>query len=107
MGVRAERGAEGALLAHGVDEVARPAPQGLPGLVRGEQVGQILGRALKDFADRDEVVIATKLRHPMRPGPNGRGLSRKAIMVEVEHSLRRLGTEYIDLYQIQRMPARR
>jgi len=63
---------------------------------------EILGRALADFADRDEVVIATKLRHPMRPGPNGRGLSRKAIMTEVDHSLRRLGTDYIDLYQIHR-----
>ena len=63
---------------------------------------EILGRALNDFADRDEVVIATKLRHPMRPGPNGRGLSRKAIMIEVDHSLRRLGTDYIDLYQIHR-----
>lgn len=55
---------------------------------------EILGRALRDFADRDEVVIATKLRHPMRSGPNGKGLSRKAIMIEVEHSLRRLGTDY-------------
>src|SRR3954454_12648638 len=63
---------------------------------------EILGRALKDFADRDAVVIATKLRHPMRPGPNGSGLSRKAIMAEVEHSLRRPGTDYIDLYQIHR-----
>ena len=63
---------------------------------------EILGRALRDFADRDDVVIATKLRHPMRPGPNGRGLSRKAIMTEVEHSLRRLGTDYIDLYQVHR-----
>ncbi|ACU75527.1 aldo/keto reductase [Catenulispora acidiphila DSM 44928] len=63
---------------------------------------EILGRALKDFADRDEVVIATKLRHPMRTGPNGRGLSRKAVMTEVDHSLRRLGTDYIDLYQIHR-----
>ncbi|MGQ5637769.1 MULTISPECIES: aldo/keto reductase [unclassified Streptomyces] len=63
---------------------------------------EILGRALKDFADRDEVVIATKLRHPMRPGPNGRGLSRKAVMTEIDHSLRRLGTDYIDLYQIHR-----
>ncbi|WP_305788270.1 aldo/keto reductase [Symbioplanes lichenis] len=63
---------------------------------------EILGRALRDFADRDSVVIATKLRHPMRPGPNGSGLSRKAIMTEVEHSLRRLGTDYIDLYQIHR-----
>ncbi len=63
---------------------------------------EILGRALEDFADRDEVVIATKLRHPMRPGPNGMGLSRKAIMTEVEHSLTRLGTDHIDLYQIHR-----
>src|SRR5690242_16375270 len=63
---------------------------------------EILGRALADYADRDEVVIATKLRHPMRPGPNGKGLSRKAIMNEVDHSLRRLGTDYIDLYQIHR-----
>src|SRR5580700_9941686 len=63
---------------------------------------EILGRALRDFADRDDVVIATKLRHQMRPGPNGRGLSRKAVMTEVDHSLRRLGTDYIDLYQIHR-----
>jgi len=63
---------------------------------------EILGRALRDFADRDDVVIATKLRHPMRPGPNGRGLSRKAILTEVDHSLQRLGTDYIDLYQIHR-----
>jgi aryl-alcohol dehydrogenase-like predicted oxidoreductase len=63
---------------------------------------EILGRALTDFANRDNVVIATKLRHPMRPGPNGNGLSRKAIMAEVDHSLRRLGTDYIDLYQIHR-----
>jgi len=63
---------------------------------------EILGRALRDLANRDEVVIATKLRHPMRPGPNGRGLSRKAIMTEIEHSLRRLGTDYVDLYQTHR-----
>ncbi len=63
---------------------------------------EILGRALAEFADRDDIVIATKLRHPMRPGPNGKGLSRKAVMAEVEHSLRRLGTDYIDLYQIHR-----
>jgi 1-deoxyxylulose-5-phosphate synthase len=63
---------------------------------------EILGRALRDFANRDEVVIATKLRHPMRPGPNGRGLSRKAVMTEVDHSLRRLGTDHIDLYQVHR-----
>jgi aryl-alcohol dehydrogenase-like predicted oxidoreductase len=63
---------------------------------------EILGRALRDFADRDDVVIATKLRHPMRPGPNGKGLSRKAVMTEVDHSLRRLGIDYIDLYQVHR-----
>ncbi|MDR1430815.1 MAG: aldo/keto reductase [Propionibacteriaceae bacterium] len=63
---------------------------------------EILGRALKDYADRDEIVIATKLRHQMRSGPNGKGLSRKAIMAEVEHSLARLGTDYIDLYQVHR-----
>jgi 1-deoxyxylulose-5-phosphate synthase len=63
---------------------------------------EILGRALRDFADRDEVVIATKLRLPMRSGPNGQGLSRKAIMTEIDHSLRRLGTDYVDLYQIHR-----
>jgi 1-deoxyxylulose-5-phosphate synthase len=63
---------------------------------------EILGRMLKDYANRDDIVIATKLRHPMRSGPNGKGLSRKAIMSEVEHSLERLGTDYIDLYQIHR-----
>jgi aryl-alcohol dehydrogenase-like predicted oxidoreductase len=63
---------------------------------------EILGRALRDFSDRDDTVIATKLRHPMRPGPNGKGLSRKAIMSEIDHSLRRLGTDYVDLYQIHR-----
>jgi 1-deoxyxylulose-5-phosphate synthase len=64
---------------------------------------EIVGRALRDFADRDSTVIATKLRHPMRPGPNGSGLSRKAIFTEIDHSLRRLGTEYVDIYQIHRM----
>jgi len=63
---------------------------------------EILGRALRDFVDRDEVVIATKLRNPMRSGPNGKGLSRKAVMTEIDHSLRRLGTDYIDLYQVHR-----
>jgi 1-deoxyxylulose-5-phosphate synthase len=64
---------------------------------------EIVGRALKDFARRDEVVIATKVRHPMHAGPNGAGLSRKAIFAEIDHSLRRLGTDYVDLYQIHRM----
>src|ERR1700758_3843690 len=63
---------------------------------------EILGRALRDFAQRDDVVIATKLRHPARSGPNGKGLSRKAIMTEIDHSLRRLGTDYVDLYQVHR-----
>jgi aryl-alcohol dehydrogenase-like predicted oxidoreductase len=63
---------------------------------------EILGRAIKDFARRDEVVIATKVYGRMRPGPNGGGLSRKAIMAEIDASLRRLGTDYVDLYQIHR-----
>jgi len=63
---------------------------------------EILGRALRDFASRDEVVIATKVHGRMRPGPNGAGLSRKAIMAEIDHSLKRLRTDYVDLYQIHR-----
>ncbi|MDI1466133.1 aldo/keto reductase [Catellatospora sp. KI3] len=63
---------------------------------------EIVGRALRDFARRDEVVIATKVHGVMRPGPNGSGLSRKAIMTEIDNSLRRLGTDYVDLYQIHR-----
>jgi aryl-alcohol dehydrogenase-like predicted oxidoreductase len=63
---------------------------------------EILGRAIKDFARRDEIVIATKVYGRMRPGPNGAGLSRKAIMAEIGASLRRLGTDYVDLYQIHR-----
>lgn len=64
---------------------------------------EILGRALRDFATRDEVVIATKVYNVMREhDPNGRGLSRKAIMAEIDASLRRLGTDYVDLYQIHR-----
>ena len=63
---------------------------------------EIVGRALRDFADRDEVVIATKVFMPMRDTRNAVGLSRKAIRSEVDHSLRRLGTDYIDLYQIHR-----
>ncbi|MFF1574584.1 aldo/keto reductase [Leifsonia sp. NPDC058292] len=63
---------------------------------------EIVGRALADFASRDEVVIATKVHGRMRPGPNGAGLSRAAILTEIDHSLRRLGTDYVDLYQIHR-----
>jgi aryl-alcohol dehydrogenase-like predicted oxidoreductase len=63
---------------------------------------EITGRALRDFADREEIVLATKVHGVMRPGPNGRGLSRKAILTEVDHSLRRLGVDYVDLYQIHR-----
>lgn len=63
---------------------------------------EIIGRALKDMAKRDEVVIATKIHGTMREGPNGGGLSRKAIMSEIDHSLQRLETDYVDLYQIHR-----
>ena len=67
---------------------------------------QILGRAIKDFTNRDGVVIATKLGAPTRNGPNAIGLSRKAILTEIDHSLRRLGTEYVDLYQVHRRDQR-
>ncbi len=63
---------------------------------------EIVGRALRDFARRDEVVIATKVFYPWREGPNGGGLSRKAIMTAIDASLQRLGTDYVDLYQIHR-----
>lgn len=63
---------------------------------------EIVGRALGEFARREDVVLATKVHGRMHPGPNGRGLSRKAIMAEVDASLRRLGTDYVDLYQIHR-----
>jgi aryl-alcohol dehydrogenase-like predicted oxidoreductase len=63
---------------------------------------EFLGRALRDFARREEVVIATKVFYPMREGPNARGLSRKSIMTEIDASLQRLGTDYVDLYQIHR-----
>jgi 1-deoxyxylulose-5-phosphate synthase len=63
---------------------------------------EIVGRALKDFIRRDEAVIATKVYFPMHKGPNGGGLSRKAIFAEIDASLRRLGTDYVDLYQIHR-----
>ncbi len=63
---------------------------------------EVTGRALKDFAKRDEVVVATKVFNPMGPGPNARGLSRKHIMDAIDASLKRLGMEYVDLYQIHR-----
>ena len=63
---------------------------------------EFVGRALKDFARREEIVLATKVHGRMRPGPNGAGLSRQAILAEIDNSLRRLGTDYVDLYQIHR-----
>ena len=63
---------------------------------------EILGRALKSLTSRDEVVIATKVWARMRPGPNGQGLSRRAIFTEIDNSLRRLCVDYVDLYQIHR-----
>jgi aryl-alcohol dehydrogenase-like predicted oxidoreductase len=63
---------------------------------------EIVGRAIRDFTRREEVIIATKVFYPMREGANARGLSRKSIMTEIDASLRRLGTEYVDLYQIHR-----
>src|SRR3984885_11067042 len=63
---------------------------------------EIVGQALKDYTRRDEVVIATKVFFPMFKGPNGGGLSRKAIFTAIDASLRRLGTDYVDLYQIHR-----
>jgi aryl-alcohol dehydrogenase-like predicted oxidoreductase len=63
----------------------------------------VTGRALKEFAaGREEVVIATKLFNPVGPSPNQRGLSRKWVMTAIDNSLRRLGTDYVDLYQIHR-----
>jgi aryl-alcohol dehydrogenase-like predicted oxidoreductase len=63
---------------------------------------EITGRAIRDFADREDVVLATKVHGRMRPGPNGAGLSRKAVLAELDASLTRLGTDYVDLYQIHR-----
>ena len=63
---------------------------------------EIVGRALKEFANRDEIVLATKVHGTMRRGANGGGLSRKHIMSEIDASLKRLGTDYVDLYQIHR-----
>src|SRR3954467_3777699 len=64
---------------------------------------KILGRALKDYAKRDDIVLATKVQMDIRSGrPNGGGLSRKEILSEIDHSLRRLGTDYVDLYRLHR-----
>ena len=63
---------------------------------------EYLGRALKDFAKREEVIIATKVHGKMREGSNGSGLSRKAILSEIDNSLKRLGMDYVDLYIIHR-----
>lgn len=63
---------------------------------------EFLGRALREYVPRDEVVVATKVFFPLRKEPNSGGLSRKAIMREIDASLRRLGTDYVDLYQIHR-----
>jgi aryl-alcohol dehydrogenase (NADP+) len=63
---------------------------------------EVTGRALRDFAKRDEVIIATKVFNAMSDDPNAQGLSRKHIMDSIDASLRRLGTEYVDLYQIHR-----
>jgi aryl-alcohol dehydrogenase-like predicted oxidoreductase len=67
---------------------------------------EVLGRALKDFAKRDDVVIATKVFGKMGEGPNDVGLSRKHIMSQIDASLKRLGTDYVDLYQIHRWDPR-
>jgi aryl-alcohol dehydrogenase (NADP+) len=63
---------------------------------------EVTGRALKELAPREELVIATKVYNPMRQDPNGRGLSRKHILEQIDASLKRLGTDYVDLYQIHR-----
>jgi aryl-alcohol dehydrogenase-like predicted oxidoreductase len=63
---------------------------------------EITGQVIKELAPRDEIVLATKVFGRMRPGPNGQGLSRKAILSEIDNSLRRLGTDHVDLYQIHR-----
>src|SRR3954465_5407959 len=63
---------------------------------------EIVGKLLKELAPRDQIVLATKVHGRMRPDANGAGLSRKAILTEIDHSLRRLGVDYVDLYQIHR-----
>jgi 1-deoxyxylulose-5-phosphate synthase len=67
---------------------------------------EITGRALAEYANRDEIVLATKVYFQTHDGPNGQGLSRKAIMAEIDNSLRRLGTDFVDLYQIHRWDPR-
>ncbi len=67
---------------------------------------EITGRALSEYARRDEIVIATKVHGRMHSGPNGQGLSKKAILAEMDSSLRRLGVDYVDLYQIHRFDPR-
>ncbi|CAB3752403.1 aldo/keto reductase [Burkholderia puraquae] len=68
----------------------------------GGESERILGRALRDFATRDDVVIATKAFFPTGDGPNARGLSRKHLLTSIDASLQRLGTDYVDLYVIHR-----
>lgn len=68
----------------------------------GGESERVLGRALRDFARRDEVVVATKAFYPTGPGPNQRGLSRKHLLSAIDASLTRLGMDYVDLYQIHR-----
>jgi aryl-alcohol dehydrogenase-like predicted oxidoreductase len=67
---------------------------------------EVLGRALKDFAKRDDVIIATKVFSPMGRGPNDSGLSRKHVLSQIDASLKRLGTDYVDLYQIHRLDSK-
>ncbi|HTW09254.1 MAG TPA: aldo/keto reductase, partial [Acidimicrobiales bacterium] len=66
---------------------------------------EIVGKVLREHGHRDEIVLATKVNGRMHPGPNGAGLSRKAILGEIDNSLRRLGMDYVDLYQIHRFDA--
>src|SRR5262249_59384788 len=63
---------------------------------------EIVGRAIRKYTDRDSIVLATKVFFPMHDGPGGSGLSRKAIMEQIDASLGRLGTDYVELYQIHR-----
>ena len=63
---------------------------------------EIVGRAIKKYSKREEIVLATKVNFKMHDGPGGEGLSRKAIMEQIDASLHRLGTDYVDLYQIHR-----